>query len=169
MLTRGANLRTLSVLAATVTPDQTTLGEAYELSADLKLTKQKDSEVAAYVQKNTPIPQGIITADEASVIFEESGVRWRLPRSASPAQDALLARGEFARALLLDLRCIFPFEKPLWEPRALLTLMERTLPSVFTVLHDGVQADTGTGRSELVYHSGLPRGSSLHSRLEVLR
>ena len=98
LLTRGANLRTLSVLAATVTPDQTTIGEAYELSADLKLTKQKDSEVAAYVQKNTPIPQGIITADEASVIFEESGVRWRLPRSASPAQDTLLARSALRKA-----------------------------------------------------------------------
>ena len=98
LLTRGANLRTLSVLAATVTPDQTTLGEAYELSADLKLTKQKDSEVAAYVQKNTPIPQAIITADEASVIFEESGVRWRLPRSASPAQDTLLARSALRKA-----------------------------------------------------------------------
>ena len=98
LLTRGANLRTLSVLAASVTPDQTTIGEAYELSADLKLTKQKDSEVAAYVQKNTPIPQGIITADEASVIFEESGVRWRLPRSASPAQDTLLARSALRKA-----------------------------------------------------------------------
>ena len=98
LLTRGANLRTLSVLAATVTSDQTTVGEAYELSADLKLTKQKDSEVAAYVQKNTPIPQGIITADEASVIFEESGVRWRLPRSASPAQDTLLARSALRKA-----------------------------------------------------------------------
>jgi hypothetical protein len=98
LLTRGANLRTLSVLAATVTPDQTTIGEAYELSADLKLTKQKDSEVAAYVQKNTPIPQGIITADEASVIFEESGVRWRLPRSAASAQDALLTRSALRKA-----------------------------------------------------------------------
>jgi hypothetical protein len=88
LLTRGANLRTLSVLSANVTVDQTTLGDAYELSADLKLTKLADQNVAAYVEKNTPIPQGIITADEASVIFEESGVRWRLPRSASPAQDA---------------------------------------------------------------------------------
>jgi hypothetical protein len=86
------------VLTATVTPDQTTIGEAYELSADLKLTKQKDSEVAAYVQKNTPIPQGIVTADEASVIFVESGVRWRLPRSASPAHDALLARSALRKA-----------------------------------------------------------------------
>ena len=98
LLTRGANLRTLSVLAASVTPDQTTIGEAYELSADLKLTKQKGPEAAAYVQKNTPIPQGIITADEASVIFEESGVRWRLPRSASPAQDTLLARSALRKA-----------------------------------------------------------------------
>ncbi len=98
LLTRGANLRTLSVLAATVTSDQTTIGEAYELSADLKLTKQKDSAVAAYVQKNTPIPQGIITADEASVIFEESGVRWRLPRSAASAQDGLLARSALRKA-----------------------------------------------------------------------
>ncbi len=98
LLTRGANLRTLSVLAATVTSDQTTIGEAYELSADLKLTKQKDSAVAAYVQKNTPIPLGIITADEASVIFEESGVRWRLPRSAASAQDALLARSALRKA-----------------------------------------------------------------------
>jgi hypothetical protein len=98
LLTRGANLRTLSVLAATVTPDQTTIGDAYELSADLKLTKQKDPQVAATVQKNTPIPQGIITTDEASVIFEESGVRWRLPRSASTTHDALLARSALRKA-----------------------------------------------------------------------
>ena len=92
LLTRGANLRTLAVLAATITPDKTTRGEAYELSADLKLAKMADQKGAAYFEKNTPIPQGIVTADEASVIFEESGVRWRLPRSASPAQDGLLAR-----------------------------------------------------------------------------
>jgi hypothetical protein len=79
------------------------------------------------------------------------------------------ARGAFARALLLDLRSIFPFEKPLWDPRTLLALQERTLPSVYEALHHGVRTDTGTGRSELVYHSGLPRGSSLNSRWEVLR
>jgi len=78
------------------------------------------------------------------------------------------ARGDYARALLLDLRSIFPFEKPLWEPRGLLTLQERTLPSVWEVLYHGVRTDTGTARSELVYHSGLPRGSSLSSRREVL-
>jgi len=79
------------------------------------------------------------------------------------------ARGEHARALLLDLRSIFPFEKPLWEPRSLLTLKERALASAFEVLHDGVREDTGAGRSELAYHSGLPRPGSLASRKEVLR
>jgi hypothetical protein len=93
LLTRGANLRTLAVLAADVTPDKTTLGEAYELSADLKLTKMADQKGADFFRRNTEIPQGVITADDASVIFEESGVRWRLPRSASAAQDGLLARG----------------------------------------------------------------------------
>lgn len=79
------------------------------------------------------------------------------------------ARGESVRALLLDLRSIFPFEKSLWEPNALLALKERTLATAFEVLHDGVRADTGAGRSELAYHSGLPRPGSLASRKEVLR
>ncbi|MFZ9992291.1 MAG: hypothetical protein ACO3J6_07770, partial [Opitutales bacterium] len=98
LLTRGANLRTLSVLAATLTTDQTSVGEAYELSADLKLTKMADQKAADFVRKNTAIPQGIVTADAASVIFEESGVRWRLPRSASPAPAGLLARGALRKA-----------------------------------------------------------------------
>jgi hypothetical protein len=98
LLTRGANLRNLAVLSASVTPDKTTLGDVYELSADLKLAKMADQHGAAYFEKNTPIPQGIVTADEASVIFEESGVRWRLPRSASPAQDALIARSALRKA-----------------------------------------------------------------------
>ena len=93
LLTRGANLRTLAVLAADVTPDQTTVGDVYELSADLKLTKMADQKGADFYRKNTEIPRGIVTADAASVIFEESGVRWRLPRSASAAHDGLLARG----------------------------------------------------------------------------
>jgi len=136
----------------------------------------------------------LVVTDAPSAVFTALAVRMKAPKTrgrvAKPRPVILLswslrtaenlrglhaqrhadaARGEHARSLLLDLRCIFPFEKPLWEPRALLTLLERTLPSVTEVLHHGVRADTGTGRSELVYHSGLPRGSSLNSRLEVLR
>jgi len=96
--TRGGNLRTLAVLTATVTADRTTIGAAYELSADLRLTKIAEPKVAEAVEKNTPIPRGIVTADAASVIFEENGTRWRLPRSASPAQDGLLARSALRKA-----------------------------------------------------------------------
>ena len=98
LLTRGANLRTLAVLAADVTPGKTSLGDVYELSADLKLAKMADQKGAGLLQKNTVIPEGIVTADAASVIFEESGVRWRLPRSASAAQDGLLARSALRKA-----------------------------------------------------------------------
>ena len=98
LLTRSANLRTLAVLTANLTPDQTVLGDVYELSADLKLTKMADQKGADYFKRNTPIPEGIVTADAASVIFEESGVRWRLPRSASAAQDGLLARSALRKA-----------------------------------------------------------------------
>ncbi|MBM3868254.1 MAG: hypothetical protein FJ384_04905 [Verrucomicrobia bacterium] len=98
LLTRGANLRTLAVLAANVTPGQTTLGDAYELSADLKLTKMADQKGADFFRRNTEIPQGIVTADDASVIFEESGVRWRLPRSPSAAHDGLLGRSALRKA-----------------------------------------------------------------------
>ena len=98
LLTRGANLRTLAVLNADITPDKTTLGDVYELSADLKLVKMADQKGAGFFERNTLIPQGIVTADAASVIFEESGVRWRLPRSGSPAHDGLLARGALRKA-----------------------------------------------------------------------
>ena len=98
LLTRGANLRTLAVLAADVTPAKTTLGDVYELSADLKLAKMADQKGASFFEKNTVIPEGIVTADAASVIFEEGGVRWRLPRSASSAQDGLLGRSALRKA-----------------------------------------------------------------------
>lgn len=98
LLTRGGNLRTLAVLAADVTRDKTTIGDAYELSADLMLTKVADPKLAAFVDKNTPIPTGVVTADAASVIFEEGGIRWRLPRSATSAHDGLLARSALRKA-----------------------------------------------------------------------
>ncbi len=104
LLTRGANLRTLSVLPATLTADQTKAGVAYELTADLKLVKQTDTKVTDYVAKNTLIPAGIVTTDAASVIFEEGGQRWRLPRAfplgdpRNAAQDRLLARQALRKA-----------------------------------------------------------------------
>ncbi|MEY4271659.1 MAG: hypothetical protein RL250_525 [Verrucomicrobiota bacterium] len=100
LLTRGGNLRTLSVLTADVAATGTKVGAAYELTAEMKLVKQADPKAADYVAKNTPIPAGILSVDAASVIFEEGGRRWRLPRAGSQdaAQDALLAAGVLRKA-----------------------------------------------------------------------
>lgn len=76
---------------------------------------------------------------------------------------------EHVRTLLLDLRTIFPFEKTLWEPLALLSLKEQALSSVWSVLLQGARKQTRAERSTLVYHSGLPTGGSLNSRLETLQ
>ena len=53
---------------------------------------------ASFFEKNTVTPEGIVTADAASVIFEEGGVRWRLPRSAEDRQDGLLAHSALRKA-----------------------------------------------------------------------
>ena len=104
LLTRGGNLRTLSVLPAELTADHTKVGAAYELTADMKLVKLADAKAADYVAKNTAIPAGIVTADAASVIFTEGGQHWRLPRAfpmgdpRNAAQDRLLARGALRKA-----------------------------------------------------------------------
>jgi hypothetical protein len=100
LLTRGGNLRTLSVLTADVAATGTKLGAAYELTAELKLVKQTDPKVADYVAKNTPIPAGVLSVDAASVVFTEAGRRWRLPRAGTQdaAQDALLQAGALRKA-----------------------------------------------------------------------
>ena len=100
LLTRGGNLRTLSVLTADVTATGTKLGAAYELTAELKLVKQADPKVADYVAKNTPIPAGVLSVDAASVVFTEAGRRWRLPRAGTQdaAHDALLQAGALRKA-----------------------------------------------------------------------
>ena len=98
VITRGDNQRTLGVLAADLKDGRTTTGDAYELTADLRLVKQADAKAADYVAKNTAIPAGVIRTDEASVIFEESGVRWRLPRSGGEGQDGLIAKDALRKA-----------------------------------------------------------------------
>ena len=98
VLTRGENLRTLGVLTAKLKDGQTTPGAAYELTADLRLVKQADPKVAEFIAKNTAIPRGILSTDAASVIFEEAGGRWRLPRSAEARQDELIAKSALRKA-----------------------------------------------------------------------
>jgi hypothetical protein len=77
-------------------------------------------------------------------------------------------RGRHIRALLLDLKTLHPFEKPLWEPQALLRLKEQELCAIFEALQNGVRESNAADRSESVHHSGLPRPLGLSSRLERL-
>ena len=77
-------------------------------------------------------------------------------------------RGRHIRALLLDLKTLHPFEKPLWEPQALLRLKEQELCAIFEALQNGVRESNAPDRSESVHHSGLPRPFGLSSRLERL-
>jgi len=100
LLTRGGNLRTLSVLTADVTAGGTKTDAAYELTAEMKLVKQTDPKVTEFVAKQTPIPAGVLSVDAASVILAEGGRRWRLPRAGSQdaAHDALLTAGALRKA-----------------------------------------------------------------------
>ncbi len=54
----------------------------YELDGDLKLRKVNDAAATNYERTHAAIPDGVLAADEASVIYvDDSGHRWRLPRS----------------------------------------------------------------------------------------
>jgi len=77
-------------------------------------------------------------------------------------------RGQRIRALLLDLKAIHPFEKPLWEPQALLRLKEQELCSVSELLQHGVRESNNPERGESVHHAGLPRPFGWQSRYERL-
>ncbi len=100
LLTRGGNLRTLSVLPADVTAGGTKTDTAYELTAEMKLVRQADPKVTEFVAKQTPIPAGVLSVDAASVILAEGGRRWRLPRAGSQdtAHDAMLTAGALRKA-----------------------------------------------------------------------
>jgi hypothetical protein len=73
---RGGNIRTLRFAAQNAAGD---IG-SYILDADLKLRRDDDPKGMEWMKKNVPIPQNVITVDAASVLIEEKGKRWRLPK-----------------------------------------------------------------------------------------
>lgn len=97
LLTQGDNQRNLAVLTAQLNKGQTTVGTLYKLTPEMELVPA-DQIVAAKTEQDTKIPTGIITTDEASVIFTENGQRWRLPRSAEMQQDYLIAQSALRKA-----------------------------------------------------------------------
>lgn len=53
----------------------------YELDADLKLRRAGDAAAFMQARKDAAIPAGVLSADDASVVFtDDGGRRWRLPK-----------------------------------------------------------------------------------------
>lgn len=81
---RDQDQRTLAFAASGA--DGADLGY-YELDGDLKLRRVDDPAAHDFTKKNTAIPVGVLTLDEASVVYiDDSGKRWRLPKG-DPALD----------------------------------------------------------------------------------
>jgi hypothetical protein len=97
LLTTGNNKRTLAVLNAEIKNGQTLVRSLYELNADMQLV-HADPSTLEKIKQVTEIPKGIITVDEASVIFIENGQRWRLPHSFEKNQDSLLESSSLRKA-----------------------------------------------------------------------
>ncbi len=97
LLTQGDNQRTLAVLTTQLNNGQTKVGRLYKLTANMQLVPA-DQATAEKIQQDTLIPVGVITTDEASVIFTENGQRWRLPRSAEVQQDNFISQSSLRKA-----------------------------------------------------------------------
>lgn len=54
---------------------------AYELDAGLQLKRSQAPDLADWMRQNLAIPEGVLTADRASVIYTDEQGRWRLPRA----------------------------------------------------------------------------------------
>lgn len=77
---RGDNKRDLAFAA--VSPDGKDIG-FYLLNEKMELVRTEDPAELDFHKKNTVIPTGMLTDDEASVIFtDDEGKKWRLPKSA---------------------------------------------------------------------------------------
>jgi hypothetical protein len=97
LLTRGNNQRTLAVLTTHHSNGKTTIGNLYELNKEMKLVPANFSD-AQKIKEETPIPDGVITCDSASVIYTENGQRWRLPRSQTIEHDQLINKNTLRKA-----------------------------------------------------------------------
>ena len=73
---RGNNTRTLRYVAR----DEKGVIGCYDLDGSLQLKPMDDPQGVAFAEKTVPIPTGVLSYDDASVIYQEGKVRRRLPR-----------------------------------------------------------------------------------------
>jgi hypothetical protein len=76
MLARGAGHRTLRFVSESPSGEKT----GYDLGSQFDLKAVKDEEGMAWTAKNAAIPKGVLSYDEASILYVDAKGRWRLPR-----------------------------------------------------------------------------------------
>jgi len=80
MLARGAGFRTLRYV--TQTP------ECYDFGTAFDLNPVDDAKGMDWTAKNAAIPTGVLTHDEASILYVDDKGRWRLPRGTAALDQA---------------------------------------------------------------------------------
>lgn len=84
---RGQNKRTLHFSAIEPAGNEQHDVGLYELDGDLKLRRIDDPAALDYQKKHAAIPEGVLSSDEASLVFvDEQGRRWRLPRGSESGE-----------------------------------------------------------------------------------
>jgi hypothetical protein len=82
----GENKRTMALVAQA--PGGKDVGY-YELNSNLQLQRVHDEQALAEAKASMPIASGMVTSDDASVIYiDDAGKRWRLPKSFAQEQTA---------------------------------------------------------------------------------
>jgi hypothetical protein len=91
VLTRGENLRTLGFASQTVRDGKVAEEAFYELDANLKLKRVDDAKALEFVKKKVAIPEGVVSADAASVlVVDDQERRWRLPKGDAGNESTVL-------------------------------------------------------------------------------
>ena len=80
MLARGAGFRTLRYITEGAT--------CYDMGAAFDLKLVDDAKGMEWTAKNAAIPTGVLTFDEASILYVDDKGRWRLPRGTAGLDKA---------------------------------------------------------------------------------
>lgn len=80
MLARGAGFRTLRYVTEAST--------CYDMGAAFDLMSVDDAKGMEWTAKNAAIPTGVLTFDEASILYVDDKGRWRLPRGTTALDQA---------------------------------------------------------------------------------
>jgi hypothetical protein len=81
LLARAGNRQTLGFAASVVDNSGARQAGYYELDGQLTLRQTQDPASMEYLKQQAAIPVGVLTEDEASMVFvDDQGKRWRLPK-----------------------------------------------------------------------------------------